>query len=75
VFLGRPVAALAIVAVAFEATVTEPSALDAVTRIRSRFPASADPITYDEVVAPEIDAQSDPSGLPPEVGQRTHWYA
>jgi len=73
-FGGFPVAAVT-VAVGFDATVAEPSALLAVTRTRRRFPTSAVPTTYADVVAPEIAAQSEPSGLPPEVGQRTHWYA
>jgi hypothetical protein len=62
-------------AVAFEALVAVPEAFDAVTRTRNRRPTSADATTYVVEVAPPIAAQSDPVGLPPELGQRTHWYA
>src|SRR6188472_1788819 len=59
--------------VAFEAAVCAPSPLVAVTRTRIRLPASARARTYCCVVAPPIEAQSEPSGRPPESGQRTHW--
>src|SRR5262245_45482784 len=62
-------------AVGFDAAVAAPSPFEAVTRTRSRAPASAAATTYAEVVAPPMAAQSEPSGLPPDDGQRTHWYA
>ena len=52
-----------------------PLAFVAVTRTRSREPRSLDATTYACVLAPPITAQSEPSGLPPELAQRTHWYA
>jgi hypothetical protein len=61
--------------VAFEATVAAPSAFDAVTRTRRREPTSPDATTYAVVEAPPMTAQSEPSGAPPDAGQRTHWYA
>src|SRR5262249_50485698 len=75
VFCGRFDVALWIVTVALEAAVDDPSAFDAVTRTRSRLPTSAEARTYAEVVAPPMVAQLEPSPLPPEGGQRTHWYA
>ena len=45
---------------------------DIVTRTRILRPWSAVARTYAWLVAPPIAAQSVPSGLPPEVGQRTH---
>ena len=61
-------------AVGFDATVVDPSELDAVTRTRIRLPTSRFPRTWLCVVAPAIVVQSEPSGFPPDVGQRTHWY-
>ncbi len=74
-FTGRPASAARTTAVAFEATVFEPSAFDAVTRTRRRRSTSAVATTYFVVVAPPIAAQSAPEGSPPPRGQRTHWYA
>ena len=72
---GLPASGARTSAVAFEATVFEPSAFDAVTRTRSRWSTSAVATTYFVVVAPPIAAQSAPLGRPPPLGQRTHWYA
>ncbi len=75
---GHPVgtgtgAAAWIAAVAFDAEVADPAAFLAVTRTLSRRPWSAVASRYACPVAPPIAGQSDPFGLPPEVGQRTHW--
>jgi hypothetical protein len=58
-----------------DAAVVEPSALEAVTRTRRVEPASAAAMMYAWVVAPPMTAQSEPSGSPPDAGQRTHWNA
>src|SRR5262245_32499002 len=70
---GRPSSPCRIRGVAFDATVCDPSALVAVTRTRIRWSTSAVATTYFEVVAPPIEAQSEPSGRPPPRGQRSHW--
>jgi hypothetical protein len=62
----------AISAVAFDAAVVLPLAFVAVTRTRSLEPTSLDETTYACVLAPLITAQSEPSGLPPELAHRTH---
>src|SRR6188472_4366078 len=72
---GLPASGARTSPLAFEATVFEPSAFDAVTRTRSRWSTSAVATTYFVVVAPPIAAQSAPLGRPPPLGQRTHWYA
>ncbi len=71
VFRGRDTAART-TSVAFDATVVAPSLFEAVTRARSRLPTSPFASTYADVVAPPMAAQSAPSDLPPDGGQRTH---
>jgi hypothetical protein len=74
-FVGAFAFALATGAVAFEATVFEPTLFDACTRSRSRFPTSSFWRTYADLVAPEILAQLLPSDAPPLLGHLTHWSA
>jgi len=60
-------------AVGFDAVVPEPALFEAVTRTRSRWPASRLVTTYVDPVAPEMTGQFEPSGAPPLASQRTHW--
>src|SRR5262245_42686565 len=71
VLTGGPTTTL----VGFDATVFEPSAFIAVTRTRSLKPTSARTSRYRRSVAREMMAQFPPSGCPPSVPHRTHWYA
>jgi hypothetical protein len=71
VFTGAP--ALTTL-VALDATVVEPAEFVAVTRTRIRNPTSLDVRVWVVFVAPPICAQLLPSGRPPSVPQRTHWY-
>jgi hypothetical protein len=74
-FTGRPASGCRIRGVAFDAALAEPSPFVAVTRTRIRASTSAAATMYLEVVAPPMAAQSEPSGLPPSRGQRSHWKA
>ena len=60
----------AITVVGSEVADVDPLVPDAVTRTRSRMPTSAATTLYDDAVAPEMSAQTFPSG-----SQRSHWYA